>query len=55
MRHPEYRRQRQRTLDVERKRAHDPVIVRQWFGMYDREILQRVDPSDIYNFDETGF
>jgi hypothetical protein len=55
-RYPEYRVRRQRAIEIERKRAHDPLIIQMWFhnlkGLMERNAIH---PRDLYNFDETGF
>ncbi|KAJ5712175.1 hypothetical protein N7488_006331 [Penicillium malachiteum] len=55
-RHPEYYRRRRRALDIERKQALDKRAIEKWFSEYQTIITKRgINPSDIYNFDETGF
>jgi hypothetical protein len=55
-RHPEYFRRKQKALDVDRKRAHHPEDLLEWYSRY-KEAKEKhgVVDSDIYNFDETGF
>ena len=55
-RHPQYRIRRRKSLDIERKRAHDVNLIREWFTRLRAAIDSHgIQPSDIYNFDETGF
>jgi len=55
-RHPEYFIRKQRTLDVDRKNAHDPESILDWFTRY-QGVCEKygIQPCDQYNFDETGF
>ncbi|OQE33586.1 hypothetical protein PENCOP_c060G01518, partial [Penicillium coprophilum] len=42
--------------NYERAKCEDPKIIREWFNLVQKTILQfGIDPDDIYNFDETGF
>lgn len=42
--------------NYERTKCEDPKIIREWFDLVQKIVLQfRIDPDDIYNFDETGF
>jgi hypothetical protein len=34
-RHPEYHKQKQKSINIERKRAHDPILVRESFAELD--------------------
>ncbi|KAJ5543880.1 hypothetical protein N7494_005159 [Penicillium frequentans] len=55
-RHPQYRIRRRKSLDIERKRAHDVNLIREWFTRLRAAIdAHGIQPLDIYNFDETGF
>ncbi len=55
-RHPEYSIRKQKTLDVERKNAHDPKTIQDWFDGYTRLVLEKgITATDTYNVDETGF
>jgi len=55
-RHPEYYIRKQRTIDVDRKNAHQPDDIRSWFEKYKLVCEQyRIQTTDTYNFDETGF
>ena len=55
-RHPEYFICKQHTIDIDRKKAHQPDDIRDWFDRYE-SICNKyfILPEDIYNFDETGF
>ena len=55
-RHPEYHIRKQKTIDADRKNAHQPDNIRAWFEKY-IAICQEynIQPGDQYNFDETGF
>ena len=54
--HPEFHIQKQRTLDQDRKNAHNPFQLLDWFEPYRAVVEEReIQPRDIYNFDETGF
>ena len=55
-RHPEYHIRKQRSIDINRKNAHDPESIRALFEKY-RLICKdyNIEPCDQYNFDETGF
>src|ERR1700751_2692101 len=39
-RHPEYHIRRQRSIDIERKRAHNPANIRMWFEKLQRVIME---------------
>jgi hypothetical protein len=55
-RHPEYKIRRRRSMDIERKRAHDKTTIEQWFQSYHQALEKYgITPHDLYNFDETGF
>ncbi|OQD85175.1 hypothetical protein PENSOL_c105G05350 [Penicillium solitum] len=42
--------------NYERAKCEDPKIIREWFDLVQKTILQfGIDPDDIYNFDEIGF
>jgi hypothetical protein len=42
--------------NFERAKCEDPTIIRDWFSLVQKTILQYgIGPDDIYNFDETGF
>ncbi|OQD85571.1 hypothetical protein PENSOL_c099G07384, partial [Penicillium solitum] len=42
--------------NYERAKCEDPKIITEWFNLVQKIVLQyRIDPDDIYNFDETGF
>ena len=42
--------------NYERAKCEDPKIIREWFDLVQKTILQfGIDPDDIYNFDKTGF
>jgi hypothetical protein len=55
-RHPEYFIRKQRTLDIERKEAHERRDIEVFFERW-KAIVEEygINPADIYNFDETGF
>jgi hypothetical protein len=45
-----------RGYDYKRAQCEDPVVIRDWFSAVRRTIEQYgILPTDIYNFDETGF
>ena len=55
-RHPEYRIRKRRAIDLDRKKAHEPATIRDWFERLRAEIQKHgIVEDDIYNFDETGF
>ena len=55
-RHPEYKVRKQRSIDSNRKNAHDPEVFEDWFHRYKALVDEKgILPGDIYNFDETGF
>ena len=55
-RHPEYFVRKQHTIDADRKNAHQPDDIRNWFERYQAVCKEyKVEIGDIYNFDETGF
>jgi hypothetical protein len=42
--------------NYERAKCEDPKIITEWFNLVKNTIVQfRIDPDDVYNFDETGF
>ena len=55
-RYPELRKAKQKPLELERKLAHDPAVLENWFERF-RQLRERfsVQDEDIWNFDETGF
>jgi Tc5 transposase DNA-binding domain len=55
-RHPELRKAKQKPLELERKLAHDPAVISNWFERF-QQLRDRygVHNEDIWNFDETGF
>lgn len=55
-RYPELHKAKQKPLELERKLAHDPDMVQNWFERFQalRERYNVFD-EDIWNFDETGF
>ena len=45
-----------RRYDYRRAQCEDPKTIRQWFQTVQQTIVQySIQPTDIYNFDETGF
>jgi hypothetical protein len=55
-RHPEYFIRKQRTIDADRKNAHQPEEIRTWFENYHAVCNQyNIQVADTYNFDESGF
>lgn len=55
-RHPEFTVQRQKTLDLNRKMAHDPLTIETFFWRYKAAVQKyAIQLQDIWNFDETGF
>ncbi len=55
-RYPELHKAKQKPLELERKLAQDPELIRNWFERFQafREIYNVFD-EDIWNFDETDF
>ena len=55
-RHPELHKVKQKPLELERKLAHDPVVLKNWFERF-LQLRERysIQDEDIWNFDETGF
>jgi hypothetical protein len=55
-RYPELRKAKQKPLELERKLAHDPVVISNWFERF-QQLRDRcsVHDEDIWNSDETGF
>jgi hypothetical protein len=55
-RHPSLSSRFSKRYNFERAQCEDPKIIRDWFSLVQKTILQYgIDPDDIYNFDETGF
>jgi len=55
-RHPEFYIRKQKTLEEERKRAHDPKTILDWFQRFRLLCEEKgIVKEDLYNFDETGF
>lgn len=55
-RHPELHIRRQRSLNLDRAVAHDTEAILKWFeGFIDIIKMHGITPTDIWNFDETGF
>lgn len=55
-RHPELSSQFSRRYNCERATCEDPKVIREWFNLVQKTILQyNIDPDDVYKFDETGF
>ena len=55
-RHPTLTSRFSRRYNYERAKCEDPRIIREWFDLVQKTILQYgIDPDDVYNFDETGF
>ncbi len=55
-RHPEYSVRKQKTLDVDKKNAHQPNDLAEWFEKFQREMLKNgVTNGDCYNMNETEF
>ncbi|CRL26875.1 Pogo transposase / Cenp-B / PDC2, DNA-binding HTH domain [Penicillium camemberti] len=55
-RHPLLSSRFSKRYNYDRAKCEDPKIIREWFDLVQKTILQfRIDPDDIYNFDETGF
>jgi hypothetical protein len=45
-----------RRYNYERAKCEDSKVIREWFNLIQKTILQfGIDPDDVYNFDETGF
>ena len=55
-RHPELSSQFSKRYNYERAKCKDPKIIREWFNLIQKTIIQYgINPDDIYNFNETGF
>ena len=55
-RHPTLSSRFSKRYNYERAKCEDPEVIREWFNLVKRTILQfGIDPDDVYNFDETGF
>ncbi|OQD78841.1 hypothetical protein PENSOL_c365G06833, partial [Penicillium solitum] len=55
-RHPLISSRFSRRYNYERAKCEDPKIIREWFDLVQKTILQfGIHPDDVYNFDETGF
>ena len=55
-RHPILSSRFSKGYNYERAKCEDPKIIKEWFNLVQKTILQYgIDPDDIYNFDETGF
>jgi hypothetical protein len=55
-RYPEYRVRKRQALDINRKKAHKPDIILDWFQRLKAKVNEfRIAEEDIWNFDETGF
>lgn len=55
-RHPEYFGRKQKSIDSDRKNAHQPENILAWFAKYHAVCEEHsIQPCDQYNFDETGF
>ena len=55
-RHSEFYIRKEKTLEQERKKAHDPDTILDWFRRFRRLCEEKgILLKDIYNFDETGF
>ena len=55
-RHPEYFVRKQKSIDSDRKKAHQPDNIRTWFAKYHAVCEKHsIQPCNQYNFDKTGF
>ena len=55
-RHPLLSSRFSRRYNYERAKCEDPEIIRGWFNLVQKTVIQfGIDPDDVYNFDETGF
>jgi hypothetical protein len=55
-RHPILSSRYSRPYNYERAKNEDPKVIQAWFDLVQKTILKYgITPSDIYNFDETGF
>jgi predicted HTH domain antitoxin len=55
-RHPEIDSRFSRRYDYKRAKCEDPKIIKEWFNLVQKTILENgIHEDDIYNFDETGF
>ena len=42
--------------NYERAKCEDPKVIREWFDLVQKTILQfGIDPDDVYNFNKTSF
>jgi hypothetical protein len=56
LRHPEYEKRIQESLDIDRLKAHPPEIIRIWFEKLRKALAKyNIHLEDCYNMDETGF
>jgi hypothetical protein len=56
LRHPEYKIRKRRAIDLDRKQAHQPEVIQDWFNRLFNTINEYgIAEEDIWNFDETGF
>lgn len=47
---------KQKPIELARKEAHNPVVIRQWFTQLKSVVGEyRVKPANLWNFDGTGF
>ncbi|OQE41382.1 hypothetical protein PENCOP_c005G01271 [Penicillium coprophilum] len=55
-RHPLLSSRFSKRYNYERAKCEDLKVIMEWFNLVEKTILQfRIDPDDIFNFDETGF
>ena len=55
-RYPEYFVRTQRTINIERKEAHNREDIKKFYEKWDSTIKKHsIAPSDIYNIDKTSF
>lgn len=56
IRHPQYKRRRQKPLDLNRQLAHEPEKIQRWFNNLEKLIADEgIVKEDFYNYDESGF
>ncbi len=54
-RHPGYSVRKQKTLEIQKKHAHNPTHIAEWFQTFRNTLAKHgIQPQDIYNMGETG-
>ncbi len=55
-RHPEFYERTSRPLEIDRNTAQDVDALKAWFEVFNQVMMDNgILPSDLWNFDETGF